>query len=82
MIKKIFSIIFLIFAFIISITEIIRLPEVIGNIIGPIKMFSGELNDYETGLTLGHFIGQMFIIVLVSILILFGIKWIKRKNIE
>jgi hypothetical protein len=37
MIKKIFGVIFLIFAFIISITEIIRLPEVIGNIIGPIK---------------------------------------------
>lgn len=54
--KKIFGIVFIILAVILTLAILGQLPALFASVYGIFAIFSGRLNSYETGRIIGHFV--------------------------
>ena len=77
--KKIFGFIFIFLASILSLAIVGQLPALFGTILGFFKIFTGKLDGYQIGETIGHIIYWVIHFVATIALWKYGIRWSKKQ---
>jgi hypothetical protein len=78
--RKIYGYIFIVVSIILTLAIVGQPTEFFGALVGIIKIFSGQLDSYQVGLVIGHFIYWVFHISLIIFLWTIGRRWTKNKN--
>lgn len=78
--RKICGYIFIVVSIILTLAIVGQPTEFFGALVGIIKIFSGQLDSYQVGLVIGHFIYWVFHISLIIFLWTIGRRWTKNKN--
>lgn len=79
-IRKIFGLIFIIIAILLSLAIVGQLPQFIGAILGLMKLISGRLDSYQTGRLFGHLTVSAIHIGLMVTLYIIGFRWLKKPK--
>lgn len=78
--KKIFGILFIILAIILTLAILGQLPALFSSVYGIFAIFSGCLNSSEAGTITGHFVYWVIHISLTVVFWNYGVKWTKRTK--
>ena len=77
--KRIFGFAFLLLAIILTLAIIGQLPALFGTILGFFKIFTGKLNAYQIGETIGYIIYWIIHFVATIALWKYGLRWSKKQ---